>query len=319
MKSAKKCILLGCASLSIFATPVLAQGHAVGAVGDVALGEALCQVVKEDSEVAKYVALGTKKNLKQHFKNKLKVPNVGLPDVKLPDVDVPNPLKLINGNVSPYCDMNDPVTVLLFTASLIDQTALSAAEAVDSVQQALGIKRTLLTDIQTLRQLTGENASPLDTISDERDAMVARTGEAGKAAAEEIAKIALTGGVTPELRALADDAAKKLGETLWLTIQANVGVKKVFGVVKANFDEGLLQHEQVGLTSEFFQLFPDRAQKQLRNNGAILVGYEALRKVNDKDFQKTLRKSDQKGQNAAKKISKKKAKEATNVGKSLSI
>lgn len=212
----------------------------------------------------------------------------------------------LNRNASPYCDVDTSVGALLLTAAMIDEATLSAAIAVDKAQEALGLQRSLVQDINALRQNQGLG-NPMASIDDDGMARTERVGNAALAAAAKLKALELAGWQTPEMEATAQELAENLSSSTWLQVQVVAGAKTssdLIGSLNSQEQEQLLVDPNVGVTSDFVQLAPQRFKDALGNLGKIAAVSAALNAVTDKKLIKKIEKSEKKGTKDAKKAAK---------------
>jgi hypothetical protein len=213
---------------------------------------------------------------------------------------------LLNRNASPYCSVDTSVGALLLTAAMIDEATLSAALAVDKAQEALGLQRSLVQDINALRQNQGLG-NPMASIDDDGMARTERVGNAAVVAAAQLKALELAGWQTPEMEAAAQELASNLSSSTWLQVQVIAGAKTssdLIGSLNSEQQEQLLVDPNVGVTSEFVKLAPQRFKDALGNLGKIATVTAALNTVTDRKLLKKIEKSEKQGTKDAKKAAK---------------
>lgn len=173
----------------------------------------------------------------------------------------------------PLCHINSGAGILLATANFIDRSALHAAQGLGAIEEALGLKNTMVDFIKEL-VLALEGDDPAAQIDPK---LLAYSEDLGNRAAElrkAIRRAKLDVETSAELQALVEQSVGELQTATYYSAQSGLGIS-VF--VDYWDDAGaqerkdlVLKNERVGITSEFARDLPGRGGAMLANVGKAI-------------------------------------------------
>lgn len=181
----------------------------------------------------------------------------------------------------PLCHINSGAGVLLATANFIDRSALHAAEGLGAIEEALGMKNTMVDFIKEL-VLALEGDDPAAQIDPK---LLAYSEELGKRAAElreAIRKTKLDVETSEELQALVERSVGELQTATYFTAQSGLGISVFIDYWNDAGEQErtdlVLKNERVGVTSQFARDLPTRGSAMLTNVGKAV---RLAREIND--------------------------------------
>ena len=210
--------------------------------------------------------------------------------------------ELIGNQKSPFCYVEDPRQAIVMSVKFYDEGAIAAAEAVDTAQEALGLKRTLYSELQRLKQQS-EGSYSKEWLA-ERELLSKNTANAALRAAAELKLRVERGELTPEIETAALALEQDIGRASYFTLQGSVGIKTVKDIMDKQSGTANLMvftNEEEGIDSAFVQEAIDAVPTGINNLVKVSQVRLALSGVNDRDFAKRIEQAEKRGRKDAQK------------------